>query len=150
MPRRSTRRSLPASTQSASCSHHRRGASSDAQDFVGLALPAGVSALPVVRDAAQLPPGGVRILFEGPRSGMGQVADWDAARRLAERRELVLAGGLNPDNVAEAIAEVRPYGVDVSSGVESAPGRKSPARIADFVTRARAAFARLDEGAKRA
>jgi len=115
----------------------------DVEDFARIALPAGMAALPVVRDAARVPPGGVRILFEGPKSGTGQVADWTAAQRLAAQRDVVLAGGLNPENVAGAIAQVRPYGVDVSSGVEDAPGRKSPARIADFVTRARAAYARL-------
>jgi phosphoribosylanthranilate isomerase len=54
---------------------------------------------------------------------------------------LILAGGLSPSNVAEAIAAVQPFGVDVSSGVEEAPGRKSPALIESFVSRARAAFA---------
>jgi phosphoribosylanthranilate isomerase len=115
----------------------------DVEDFARIELPSGVTALPVVRDAARQPAGGVRILFEGPKSGTGQVADWAAAQRVAAQREVVLAGGLNPENVAGAIAQVRPFGVDVSSGVEDAPGRKSPARIADFVTRARAAFARL-------
>lgn len=116
----------------------------DAGDFASITLPAGVAALPVVRglrcDAA--PPG--RVLFEGPKSGAGQVADWSAARLLAATREIVLAGGLDPDNVAGAVAQVRPFGVDVSSGVEERPGRKSPARIVDFVARARAAFARLN------
>jgi len=115
----------------------------DVEDFESLELPPGVIALPVVRDAAKAPASPVRILFEGPKSGTGQVADWSTARQLAGTRELVLAGGLNPDNVADAIAQVRPFGVDVSSGVEERPGRKSPARIADFVTRARAAYARL-------
>jgi len=116
----------------------------DVEDFAAFSLPPGVQALPVVRDAAQAPAALQRLLFEGPRSGTGQVADWSVAAQLARAHELVLAGGLNPDNVAEAIAQVRPYGVDVSSGVEERPGRKSPARIADFVTRARAAYARLN------
>jgi phosphoribosylanthranilate isomerase len=115
----------------------------DWQDYIALpAPPVSVATLPVLRDAAAaaaLSPG--RVLFEGPRSGTGQVADWSAARRVAATREVVLAGGLNPANVAEAIAAVRPFGVDVSSGVEAAPGRKDPARIHEFVTRARAAFA---------
>jgi phosphoribosylanthranilate isomerase len=116
----------------------------DVEDFESIELPAGVIALPVVRDATKAPASPVRILFEGPKSGTGQVADWSVARQLAGERELVLAGGLNPDNVAEAIAQLRPFGVDVSSGVEAQPGRKSPARIADFVNRARAAYARLE------
>lgn len=88
-----------------------------------------------------------RILFEGPKSGTGRVADWSTARSLAARCELILAGGLSPANVAQAIAAVHPFGVDVSSGVEEAPGRKSPALIEEFVDRARAAFARAgDDG----
>ena len=115
----------------------------DAGDLADLALPAGLATLPVWRDAAAARRGSGRILFEGPRSGTGTPADWSAARELALERELVLAGGLTPENVEEAIALVRPFGVDVSSGVEERPGRKDPARIADFVARARAAFARL-------
>jgi phosphoribosylanthranilate isomerase len=61
------------------------------------------------------------------------------AHALARQAELVLAGGLDARNVGEAIRAVRPFGVDVSSGVESAPGVKSPARIRDFVQAARAA-----------
>ncbi|MEP7311999.1 MAG: phosphoribosylanthranilate isomerase [Pseudomonadota bacterium] len=116
----------------------------EAGDFESLTLPAGIVALPVLRHgkyAAAQP--SARVLFEGPRSGTGQVADWAVARRLAAHSELILAGGLAPDNVAAAIAAVRPFGVDVSSGVEEAPGKKSPAKIANFVVRARAAFARL-------
>jgi phosphoribosylanthranilate isomerase len=121
----------------------------DVEDFASIKLPAGVTPLPVVRDAARVPPGGVRILFEGPKSGTGQVADWAAAQRVAAAREILLAGGLNPENVAEAVAQVQPFGVDVSSGVEDSPGRKSPERIAEFVTRARAAYARLNRGVER-
>ena len=80
-----------------------------------------------------------RVLFEGPRSGSGAVSDWNAARDLARRTQLVLAGGLNAGNVAAAIAAVRPFGVDVSSGVELEPGIKNPLEIAGFVRAARAA-----------
>jgi phosphoribosylanthranilate isomerase len=82
------------------------------------------------------------VLFEGPRSGTGKVADWSAARLMAAGQRVILAGGLSPANIAEAIDVVRPFGVDVSSGVEESPGRKSPALIESFVFRARAAFAR--------
>lgn len=111
----------------------------DAEDFDGLELPARSRALPVFREGAStvraLPP---RLLFEGRQSGSGTTADWDEARRLAARAELVLAGGLDVDNVERAIEQVRPFGVDVSSGVESTRGRKDPRRIAMFVARVRA------------
>lgn len=58
--------------------------------------------------------------------GTGLKADWDLAARLARRRPLILAGGLNPDNVLEAIQRVNPAGLDVCSGVEAAPGTKDP------------------------
>jgi phosphoribosylanthranilate isomerase len=118
----------------------------DHEDLARIALPAGVASWPVLRGTP--PPAvadglaGQRVLFEGPKSGTGQVADWSAARPLAARCELLLAGGLQPGNVAAAIAAVHPFGVDVSSGVEEAPGRKSPALVELFVNRARAAFAR--------
>jgi phosphoribosylanthranilate isomerase len=63
------------------------------------------------------------------RGGTGRTVDWTAAAGIAAQREIVLAGGLTPDNVAEAIARVRPYGIDVSSGVERAPGIKDHGRL---------------------
>ena len=63
------------------------------------------------------------------RGGTGAKADWAAAARLAASRPIVLAGGLTPENIADAIAIVRPFGVDVSSGVEDAPGLKNAARV---------------------
>ena len=87
-----------------------------------------------------LPP---RLLFEGLTSGAGVPCDWSAAHRVARRTELVLAGGLNPANVAAAIAAVRPFGVDVSTGVEVRPGVKSPAEIMNFVRAAREPKRRL-------
>jgi len=118
----------------------------DDGDFAGLELPASLERLPVVRagdgSPAHLP---ARILFEGPASGTGTTSDWSAARRLAARTQLVLAGGLDAANVGEAIAAVRPFGVDVSSGVEARPGVKSPLKIVQFVTAARAAATRASE-----
>jgi phosphoribosylanthranilate isomerase len=75
--------------------------------------------------------------------GTGVAFDWAEARKAlfqnAEaRKRLIAAGGLNSDNVAEAIATLRPWGVDVVSGVESAPGRKDRAKVREFVARARA------------
>ena len=101
--------------------------------------------LPVVRAGSEPPsPLPDRLLFEGPVSGTGEIADWERARDVALRTRLVLAGGLRPANVATAIARVRPYGVDVSSGVESQPGVKSPALILEFVKAARAAALELE------
>jgi phosphoribosylanthranilate isomerase len=82
-------------------------------------------------------------LFEGPSSGQGVTTDWSEAARLAGHSQLILAGGLRVDNVAAAIATVRPFGIDVSSGVEVTPGCKSPALIAAFVAAARDAHARV-------
>jgi phosphoribosylanthranilate isomerase len=74
------------------------------------------------------------------RGGTGKTVDWQQAADLARRRRLVLAGGLRPSNVAEAIAVVRPYGVDVCSGVESSPGVKDPDKVTQFLANARSAF----------
>jgi phosphoribosylanthranilate isomerase len=75
--------------------------------------------------------------------GTGIAFDWDAARRtvfgVGGGVKLVAAGGLSPENVAEAIAKLRPWGVDVASGVEVAPGKKDAAKVRAFVERARAA-----------
>jgi phosphoribosylanthranilate isomerase len=77
------------------------------------------------------------------RGGTGRAADWTRAADLARRRRLVLAGGLTPANVAEAIVSVNPFGVDVSSGVEDAPGLKNPQKVERFLSAARAAMRRL-------
>lgn len=114
----------------------------DAEDFAGLKLPAWLRVIPVLRAGRALPqplPG--RLLFEGPVSGAGEVADWSAAAALAPRAELILAGGLNAQNVDAAVRTVNPFGVDVSSGVEREPGIKDPQRIRDFIVAARAAAA---------
>jgi phosphoribosylanthranilate isomerase len=118
----------------------------DVEDFERLQVPTELRVLPVLRAGRAVPdelPG--RVLFEGPVSGAGAVADWERARQVAARTELVLAGGLDAMNVAAAIAAVHPFGVDVSSGVESAPGEKDPEKIRSFVRSARAAAG----GAKR-
>jgi len=111
----------------------------DFADLAALAVPEEWTVMPVLRAGGELPlPLPRRLLFEGPSSGSGQTADWQAAAALARQSELVLAGGLNPDNVGAAIAAVVPFGVDVSSGVEREPGIKDAGRIRDFVRAARA------------
>ncbi|NLF16574.1 MAG: phosphoribosylanthranilate isomerase [Lentisphaerae bacterium] len=92
---------------------------------------AGSPAAMIVADAAA----------PGRRGGTGTLCDWGLAEALARRRAVVLAGGLRPENVADAIAAVRPHGVDVSSGIESSPGCKDPTRLRDFIAIARAAAA---------
>lgn len=110
----------------------------DQEDLAGLAIPADLPTLPVLRSGGPVPATlPARILFEGPVSGTGTTADWSTAPAIARRCELVLAGGLTPANVAEAVRSVVPFGVDVSSGVEKSPGIKDPARIAEFVRNAR-------------
>ena len=84
-----------------------------------------------------IPPGESWLLLDGPRAGSGQPTDFDVARQVAAARPLILAGGLSPHNVAEAIRYVRPAGVDVSSGVEHRRGEKDPELIRDFIHQVR-------------
>ena len=77
------------------------------------------------------------------RGGTGAVIDWSEAADLAQKRRVVLAGGLTPANVGSAIRAVRPFGVDVSSGVESAPGVKDFGKVTQFIANAREAFEEL-------
>jgi len=120
----------------------------DADDLQALRLPQQLELLPVFR-GWEAPPSThrvqsgllpARLLFEGLTSGSGTPCDWTAAQRVARRTQLVLAGGLDPVNVATAINTVRPFGVDVSSGVEERPGVKSPAEVVRFAAAARSAF----------
>lgn len=117
----------------------------DAKDFMELDVSDSIGRFPVFRDRVstkfdkeptELPE---HMLFESARSGVGVQPDWDHAAQVARRTCLMLAGGLTPDNVTDAIIHVRPWGVDVSSGVESSPGHKDPAKIAAFTAAAREA-----------
>lgn len=73
-------------------------------------------------------------------AGAGQRFDWSVASEIARSERLFLAGGLDPQNVADAVRLLRPFAVDVSTGVEASPGRKDPQRIAAFVRAAREAI----------
>jgi phosphoribosylanthranilate isomerase len=75
----------------------------------------------------------------GQYGGTGSITDWDVARRATVGRRIILAGGLNVENVAAAVRIVRPYGIDVASGVESEPGRKDHGLLREFVEEVRRA-----------
>jgi phosphoribosylanthranilate isomerase len=100
----------------------------------------------VLAQARVLPPGATVLIDSAGRGGRGAPPDRARAAALARERPLVLAGGLTPDNVAEVIHEVRPWAVDVSSGVETSPGRKDPALIERFLEAVRRADGDRAEG----
>ncbi len=111
----------------------------DWEDVAGLQLPTQLEILPVLRAGKPLPSElPKRFLFEGSVSGSGEIADWQLAAQLAMQGELILAGGLRAQNVRDAITQVKPFGVDVSSGVEAAPGIKDINKIIEFVNAAQA------------
>jgi phosphoribosylanthranilate isomerase len=69
--------------------------------------------------------------------GTGEQFDWQLARRLSGNRPVILAGGLNPENIIDAVRQVKPYAVDVSSGVEARPGKKDQQKVKEFICRVR-------------
>jgi phosphoribosylanthranilate isomerase len=81
------------------------------------------------------------ILLDSPDPGSGKVFDWRLAEGAPRGKRILLAGGLTPANVGDAIRLVRPWGVDVASGVEHSPGRKDPAKLRRFIVAAREAAA---------
>jgi len=89
------------------------------------------------------------VLIDGPRAGSGRPFDWEGAHGLRRLSNWVLAGGLEPENVAEAIAWLAPPAVDVASGVESEPGVKDARRLAAFMAAVRGAEAELGRGPRR-
>lgn len=108
------------------------------RDRVGIVLKAFAAGDPAVRRAGDYAADAV--IVDNPRGGgSGEAYDWSLAEDVPAGVRLVLAGGLDPDNVADAIAAVHPWGVDVSSGVESAPGRKDPRKLRAFIANAKAA-----------
>ncbi|HEY1303710.1 MAG TPA: phosphoribosylanthranilate isomerase [Vicinamibacterales bacterium] len=98
-----------------------------------------------VAEVSRVWPADVTLLLDkadpARRGGTGEVVDWLRAARLARAQRFILAGGLTPANIEDAIVTVRPYGVDVSSGVEASPGVKDPGKVSLFLKNARAAFA---------
>lgn len=109
-----------------------------------VAFPAGDPGLAHVDDY-----GADAILLDSHAPGSGQVFDWSLAEGAPTNRRIILAGGLDPDNVAAGIEEVRPWGVDVSSGVEvdGEPGRKDALKVQAFIHAARAAAPAAPAGA---
>jgi phosphoribosylanthranilate isomerase len=85
------------------------------------------------------------VLVDSPNPGSGQVFDWRLAEGTPGGVRLLLAGGLTPDNVGDAIRLVRPWGVDVATGVEAAPGRKDPRKLRRFIEAARGGGEALEE-----
>lgn len=85
------------------------------------------------------------LLIDGANPGSGEVFDWTLVESVPMGRRLILAGGLTPKNVGAAVGAVRPWGVDVSTGVERGPGRKDVLKVRDFVRAARAAGERSGE-----
>lgn len=89
------------------------------------------------------------ILLDSPNPGSGQVFDWALAGDPPEGQRLIIAGGLGPGNVAAAISKVRPWGVDVTTGVEASPGLKDPMKLKAFMEAARRAEAQVSPGTER-
>lgn len=102
--------------------------------FVIKAFPAGHADVACAGDY-----GADAVLLDGPSPGSGQVFDWRLAEGGGSSTRLVLSGGLNPGNVAGAIGQVHPWGVDVATGVEERPGRKDPRKLRFFIDAVRAA-----------
>jgi len=112
--------------------------------WIGERVPAVIKAFgiddPMLTSGADYGPH--RLLVDSPLPGSGEPFDWDLVDRRIAGRPYVLAGGLDPDNVTRAIESLGPWGVDVASGVEAAPGRKDPAKVRRFLAAARAAVPR--------
>lgn len=111
----------------------------------GLVLPPGLVLLPAIQDGPELgarvaaarPVGTELVLIDGAQAGAGETADWSRVHAATRQRPFVLAGGLHPDNLGAAVRALSPAGVDVSSGIEGAPGVKDLRRMRAFVQVAR-------------
>ncbi len=110
----------------------------DLADFAYLDVADDVIRWPVIRENSAIDDHWPEtFVYEGEQSGSGETVDWQRAAGIARRGQMILAGGLNAHNVGTAIAKVAPYGVDVSSAVESAPGEKDLQKIGAFISAAR-------------
>lgn len=113
----------------------------DIEDFEALDIPPQVLCWPVIREGSSSASGTMPdvFIYEGTNSGAGETVDWSDAAKLADRGRMILAGGLAANNVAAAIQTAHPWGVDVSSGVESSQGEKDVDLIRQFIGAVRAA-----------
>lgn len=111
----------------------------DAEDFATLQIPEHIECWPVIREGQESVEAPDLYVYEGASSGSGRTVDWSRAAEVARHGRMILAGGLAEDNVRVAIQTVRPWGVDVSSGVESLPGNKDHELIKRFISAVRAA-----------
>lgn len=113
----------------------------DIVDFAELDVPSQVQSWPVFREGGSMPSQVLPyvFVFEGASSGAGETVDWEKAGQISKKGRMILAGGLDAGNVAQAIHVARPWGVDVSSGVESKPGEKDTGKIREFIGAVRAA-----------
>jgi len=113
----------------------------DADDFATLLLPDNLARWPVIREGGPMADEDLinEFVYEGVNSGRGESVDWSQAANISARGRMILAGGLSAENIATAIQTVRPYGVDVSSAVESRPGEKDSDLIRQFIRAVRTA-----------
>jgi phosphoribosylanthranilate isomerase len=117
--------------------HETPAATQYVRERVGLVIKVFPAGSPRLADADEF--GADLVMVDAPTPGSGRLVDFAVLEGLGDASRLVLAGGLTPDNVTEAIHRVQPFGVDVATGVESAPGVKDPRKVAAFITTARAA-----------
>ena len=108
----------------------------DANDFLSLDLPSNIKKIRVYREQEDFDLSSIDdeslALLEGPISGSGQMVNKEFLKKACKRKRLLIAGGLSPENIHSILKEVKPYGVDVSSGVESIRGNKSKEKIIQF------------------
>jgi phosphoribosylanthranilate isomerase len=107
------------------------------RERIGMVIKAFPAGSPRLKEADDF--GADLVLIDAPTPGSGRLVDFSVLEGLGDASRLVLAGGLTPENVTEAIHRVAPFGVDVATGVESSPGVKDPRKVAAFIAAARAA-----------